>query len=568
MNSNSVACPLDCFDACEAVFHDDICKGSKEHKVTNGKLCVNFANLLKEDFNIDSYIENQKVSLDKALEQVVEKLKKTDPSNTLFYRGDGNLGVMQNAPKTFFSKYGSVMTKGSLCDEIGAQGLSQGRGGNVLNPPIENLIESDVIIVWGRNFTVTSPHMYNLVKDKTFITIDPICTPISKKSELHMQINPKTDHELALLLTRFTYMEDAEDEEFIEEFGEGADWFFDLAKARPVVSYEATTGISLNDVTKFFEIIKDKKVSLLLGLGIQKYNEGVQITRAVDSFAAYIGLHNKDVGGVWYLDESSYGYEQQLKANPKKTVSLPEVDYGSYDLVFIQGANPVVSAPNTKRVIEGLENTFVIFFGTTLNETSKYANIIIPASNFLTKRDVRLSYGHQYKTISNAVKPKVEGTISEYELTQFLNEKFDYESLIEQEKILDYYINTEVKKDYRIDSFEFLEELEVENLYEQKKENEFYFITAKRKENLNSQFKSDDKVYLHPNSGFNEADEVIVSSKVGSAKFIVSLSEDIKENCLFVFSGNRKANYLTSEKKDEEADSAIFQEVLVSIELS
>ena len=568
MNSNSVACPLDCFDACEAVFKDDICKGSKEHKVTNGKLCVNFANLLKENFNTKSFIENQEVSLDEALSNVVEKLKDSNSENTLFYRGDGNLGVMQNAPKTFFSKYGSVMTKGSLCDEIGAQGLAAGRGGKTINPPIENLINSDVIIVWGRNFSVTSPHMYNLVKDKTFITIDPVRTPIAKRSELHMQINPKTDHELALLLTRFAYMEDAEDTQFIEEFGEGADWFFDLAKGRPLVSYEATTGISLSNVTKFFELIKGKKVSLMLGLGIQKYNEGVQITRSVDSFAAYIGLHNKDVGGVWYLDESSYGYELQLKAAPKKTVPMPEVDFGSYDLVFIQGGNPVVSAPNTKRVIEGLEKSFVIFFGTTLNETSKYANIIIPASNFLTKKDVRLSYGHQYKAISNAVKPKVEGTISEYELAQYLNEKFQYEPLESEDKILEYYINTEVTKDYKVESFEFLEELEVENLYEEKDENEFYFITAKRKENLNSQFKSDDKVYLHPSSGFKDGDEVTVNSKIGSVQFIVSLNEDIKENCLFAFSGNRKANYLTNHKSDEEADSAMLQEVLVTIELS
>lgn len=49
---------------------------------------------------------------------------------------------------------------------------------------------------------------------------------MQKKSEIHFQLNPKTDHELALLFTRFAYMEDAEDEEFIEEFGNGADWFF------------------------------------------------------------------------------------------------------------------------------------------------------------------------------------------------------------------------------------------------------------------------------------------------------------------------------------------------------
>jgi len=567
LNKNSVACPLDCFDACEAVYENDKCKGSKEHPVTNGKLCVNFAHLLNENFLNESYLNNEKIPLSTSLNILVEKLKNTEPSKTLYYKGSGNLGVMQSSPKTFFSEYGATLTKGSLCDGGGGEGLTQGRG-SCVNPPIENLINSDVIIVWGRNFSVTSPHMYNLVKDKTFITIDPISTPIAKKSELHMQLNPKTDHELALLLTRFAYMEDVEDEEFIKNHAQGADWFFDLAKGRPVVSYEATTGVSLSEVTRFFEIIKDKKVSIMLGLGVQKYYEGAQIVRAIDSFAGYIGIHNKEAGGLWYLSDSSYGYENQFKVSPKKRVTLPEVDFSSYDLVFIQGGNPAVSAPNTKRVIEGLKNSFVVFFGTVLNETSEYADLIIPSSNFLTKKDLRLSYGHEFKAISNAVKEKNENTITEYELTQYLNDAFSFEKLEDEDKILNYYVEKNVEDAYKIETLEFIEELEIENLYESKEENEFYFITGKRKDNLNSQFNSDNTIHLHPNTGFKNEDEVLVRSQYGEAKFLVTINKDIKENCLFCYAGNRNANYLTTEKKDEESDSAMFQEVLVTIELS
>lgn len=564
---NSVACPLDCFDACEAIYENDKCKGSKKHKVTNGKLCINFANLLNEDFLKDSYLESNKITLEKSLEILEEKLKNTDPSKTIFYKGSGNLGIMQNAPKTFFSKYGATLTKGDLCEGPGSFGLEQGRS-HAANPPIQNLIDCDVIIVWGRNFSITSPHMYKLVKDKIFITIDPIATPIAKKSELHLQINPKTDYELALLLTRFAYMENLEDEEFIKNHGKGADWFFDLAKGRPIVSYEQSTGINLTSIAKFYEIIQNKKVSIVLGLGVQKYYEGSQIVRAIDSYAAYIGLHNKNVGGLWYIGDSSYEYENQFKTNPKKEVALPEVDFSSYDLVFIQGANPVVSSPNTKRVIEGLEKSFVIFYGTTLNETSKYANLIIPSSNFLSKKDIRLSYGHELKAISNEVVKKDKNTISEYELTQYLNKSFAFEELKSDDEILDSYKNTKLQNIWKIETFEFVEELEIENLYENKKDNEYYFITAKRKESLNSQFNSDDNVYIHPKNRFKDGDEVILSSKYGKANFIVKTSENIKEDCLFCFAGNRNSNYLTNYKSDQEANSAMFQEVLITIELS
>ncbi len=567
LDKSTIACPLDCFDACEAIYENGNCKGSKEHKVTNGKLCVNFANLLKEDFLKESYSNSKKISLEESLEILLEKLKNTEATKMLFYKGSGNLGVMQNAPKTFFSNYGATLTKGDLCEGPGSSGLFLGRG-HASNPSIQNLIDSDVIIVWGRNFSVTSPHMYNLVKDKTFITIDPIKTTIAKKSKLHMQINPKTDYELALLLTRFAYMEDMEDEEFIKNHGEGADWFFDLAKGRPLVSYEATTGISLTQLTKFHEIIKGKKVSIMLGLGVQKYYEGSQIVRAIDSYAAYIGLHNKNAGGLWYIGDSSYGYENQFKINPKKEVPLPEVDFSSYDLVFIQGANPVVSSPNTKRVIEGLKKSFVVFYGTTLNETSKYADLIIPSSDFLSKKDLRLSYGHELKAISSEVREKDENSISEYELTQYLNEAFSFKKLQNEDEILSSYKNTNLKDISKVETFEFIEELEIENLYEIKKEDEYYFITAKRKENLNSQFKSDDNVYLHSKSGYKTGDKVILSSQYGKASFMVSINDNIKEDCVFCFAGNKNSNYLTNHKSDEEANSAMFQEVLINIELS
>ena len=212
---------------------------------------------------------------------------------------------------------------------------------------------ADVIVVWGRNFSVTSSHMYNLVKDKTFVTIDPICTDIAKKSKIHMQINPKTDYELALLLTRFAHMQDLEDKEFIEEFGNNADDFFDISRGRPVVSYEATTGVPLSLVNDFFDLIENKNVAIMVGLGVQKYFEGSQIMRCIDSFAAFMGYHKKDAGGVWYLSNSATGYENQFEVKgTNKKVSIPKVDFGSYDLVFIQGANPVVSHPNTKKVIE------------------------------------------------------------------------------------------------------------------------------------------------------------------------------------------------------------------------
>lgn len=565
--NNKVACPLDCYDACQAEIIEENIKGSKEHKTTNGKLCVNFANLLKEENLETAYFNNEKISLDESLNILVEKLKSTTPAKTLFYKGSGNLGVMQSAPKNFFTQYGSTLTRGSLCDGGGGAGIEAGRT-NVINPPLEKLLNADVIVVWGRNFTDTSSHLYNLVKDKTFVTIDPVSTEIAKKSKIHMQINPKTDYELALLFTRFAYMQDLEDKEFIEEFGNGADWFFDVARNRPVVSYEATTGVPLSQVNDFFDLIENKSVAIVLGLGVQKYFEGSQITRCIDSFAAYMGYHKKEAGGVWYLSDSNFGYKKQFEIKgTNKKVSIPKVNFGSYDLVFIQGANPVVSHPNTKKVIEGLKDTFVVYFGTTYNDTCEYANLIIPSSSFLSKKDVRLSYGHEYKSISNIVKEKNPNTITEYELASFLIEQFGFEKLKEEDEIISYYENHKPTLE-EFETFEFVEEVDIEPLYKEKTSDNYYLITAKHKNSLNSQFAKDDFVYLNSATNFNNGDIVNISSKYGNAQFEVKINDDIKENCAFFYAGNKKVNYLTPNEEDESSFSAMYQEVLIEIELS
>lgn len=103
MNSNNlVACPLDCYDTCQGyVDEKGNIKGSSDHLVTNKKLCVNFANLLKEDFLKTAFYKNEEVNLDEALDVLVERLENTSSDKTLFYKGAGNLGVMQNCVKTF-----------------------------------------------------------------------------------------------------------------------------------------------------------------------------------------------------------------------------------------------------------------------------------------------------------------------------------------------------------------------------------------------------------------------------------------------------------------------------------
>jgi len=140
------ACPMDCLDACSIIYDNGVCKPSKG-AITQGKLCKLFGYLQSEQTLSDENIED-------TLEQVVQKLKEPN-KKVLYYKGLGNLGKLQAIPTQFFARLGATFTHtGMLCDNSGDAGLKMGRGSNV-NPPIEKLLKSEVIIVWRQNITET-----------------------------------------------------------------------------------------------------------------------------------------------------------------------------------------------------------------------------------------------------------------------------------------------------------------------------------------------------------------------------------------------------------------------------
>lgn len=562
--NNTVACPLDCFDACEAIYNNGKIKANKDHKTTAGKLCVNFANLLKEDYLNKAIYLQKDISLEESLNILINKLKQMKNKKTLYYKGSGNIGLLQSFPSLFFSEYGSDTHRGSLCDDIGSHGLKKSRGENV-NPSISNLINSDVIICWGRNFAITSSHMYHLVKDKTFITIDPIFNKTAKISDLHLDINPKKDYELALILSKIIFENNLHDKNFMDEHDSKE--FINLVYKESENISEHSLGFTFDKLDQFVNLIKNKKVSIMIGLGVQKYYEGSDIIRVIDSFAACLGLHNKNIkeGGVWYLSNSSYGFEKQIKSTFRNEISISEINYSSYDLVFIQAGDLVVSNPNSLKIINELKNTFVVYFGTTYNETCKYADLIIPSSSFLEKNDVRLSYGHEYKAISFK-QINAKNTISEYDLYKILYESFFDKKVIKENDVFEYYKNTKSEK-FVLNKYNFIDSLDIHDLSINMKDNEYYFITAKSKNSLNSQFKIDNKIYLHSSSNFKKDDQVLVKSIYGEYQFSVVISDKIKTKCALFYSGNRGANYLTADKSDKYAFSAAFQELVISIDI-
>jgi len=594
--SKTTACALDCYDACKIIVEEGgiaNIKGDSTHPVGNGALCT----LLNKSIHAQARIERPRVdgvevSMDEAMQAVKSAFEK--PSS-LLWRGSGNMGVMQEITNLIMERISGTLTHGSLCDGAGDAGIVEGRGVNK-NLPLEQIAKADTVVVWGRNVTVTNAHMMPFLEGKNLVVIDPVKTAIAKKADLHLQIQPRTDYYLAIMLARFVYMEDSQDTDWLEEFASEYEEFYDFTqehRIKPILEY---IGTDLGEMGKVLHFLREQKVVFLVGTGVQKYSTGDSALHAIDSLAALLGLFGKEGCGVHYLGNSKLGFDNPFDV-PCKTVSKVVTKFSEFDTVLVQGGNPAESMPDSSRVCKELEEVdTLIYFGLYENETSKRARIVIPAKNFFEKEDVRLSYGHQYVQKLNKI-VETEVGISEYAFTKYLFDAFNLEGLEDEEVYIDAWLEQCEEGEHGYvspaheevpyaegfgeegdDEFEFIDDYDDDFINtksltkvrtsEKNKltDDRLWLLSPKSNKALNTQFKRNHTVKVHPSLGYKEGEQVKVMSEYGTLELEVELSEDIRPNCVVITNNTVGLNSLTPSLVSNEGENACYQEVKVTLE--
>ena len=340
------------------------------------------------------------------------------------------------------------------------------------------------------------------------------------------------------------------------------------------------SGVAFDVIGDILHLIRGKKVSFLVGLGVQKYAHANQVLRAIDSFVAMLGFFGKEGCGVGYIADSGCGYANPFKVKTKKEDSVVNADFSKYDLVFIQGANPANQMPNSKSVRENLKNAgFVVYFGLHENETSKLADLIIPSCSFLEKEDVKLAYGHEYI----GYMPKlmdVKSGISEYDLTVKLMKKFGYEDLKSEKEYIDEIVSSNCieidgfkinkilssipyEKGFYTDNGKFRFYDEVDDDFVKEKDT-MYLLTAKWATSLNSQFEVNPYLHVPLGLGLKDGDKIELTSKYGDCEYEIRNDDRLRDDCFLLYSGNPNANMLTPSNMSDEGRSAVYQEMQVT----
>ncbi len=574
---DKTACPLDCYDACSVLVEDGKLKGDPDHPYTNGYLCPHLNHFWKQERLAQPRLHGRTVSMETALahlEKLVAEAK--DANGILHYRGSGNFGLMQAVTDHFFASIGATLTEGSLCDGAGEAGIIEGRGANRTLPP-EQIAKADVVMVWGRNIHTTNSHLLPFLKDKEIIVIDPVRTQLAEQADVFVQIKPAGDLFFAMLLARFIMIEGMHDTEYLETYGEEFEEYYELTQTVRIKAVLDKIGLTLGDIGRVLEKVRGKKLVILTGVGIQKYRHGAEVQRAIDAIGVLLGLFGKEGCGVGYLGASKAQIASPF-AKARRFEPKAAADFSDYDLVFVQGANPAAQMPDSNRVKDLLGKAgHLVYFGLYENETSRLAELVIPAKTFLEKHDIRTSYGHNALLEMPRCETSETG-IGEYELARALCLAFDVpieseahylehfracgetaggKILVKERQTLPYAGGFDTDDG----QFVFLDEYD----FDFDMDEGYFLITPKSRHSLNSQFARENALYMHPDCGFAEGAMLTAASEHGSVALPLRYDARLRPDCVLIYSGTPGVNNLTSQAMSYEGKNAAYQAVKIRV---
>ena len=277
-------CPLDCPDTCSltAIVEDDrlvAVRGSDANPYTDNAICSKVARGYPEFVHGQQRLsqplkrtgkrgsgEFTQVSWEEALDLVYDgfsnAINRFGAQSVLPLNYAGPHGELAGGSmdRRFFHKLGaSLLNRGPLCGAVRATAYSS-LFGAVPGMTPEQAVDSDLIVIWGNNVTVSNLHFAKVVKSARekgakVVTIDPKRTRIAEQSHLFLQVRPGTDVILAMAVAAELERRNKIDIAFVEKWTVGFDQFMQQARQYSIADVAAHCGLSVDDFHQFVESI-------------------------------------------------------------------------------------------------------------------------------------------------------------------------------------------------------------------------------------------------------------------------------------------------------------------------
>ncbi len=325
---------------------------------------------------------------------------------------------------------------------------------------IGEIRDADFLFVIGSNTSEAHPIIAMEMKQAvrrgaTLVVADPRAIWMTSIAEKHMQLKPGTDVWLLNAMAHVIVDEDLIDHQFINQQTENFESVKQAVAAYTPEKAEAITGVSAEDIRwTARRYATTEKAGIYYTLGITEHSHGTDNVYALANLVLMTGHLGKPSSGMNPLrGQNNVQGANDAGASPifypgYQRVDDPEV-HAKYETswgvplsttpglnlnemmkvagerikaFFIMGEDIVISEPNVLRLEAALNNVeFLIQQEPFLNETSRFADVIFPASVFAEKDGVFTNSERRVQRVRKAVNPPGEARVDWQILAQLAN---------------------------------------------------------------------------------------------------------------------------------------------------
>jgi anaerobic selenocysteine-containing dehydrogenase len=465
-------CSHDCPDSCGVLVTVDgsgravKVQGDPSHPVTQGFLCGKVAKYLDRVYAPDrilyplkrkpgvakgplkrgeEHAAFERISWDEALSAIAARLQQTadtyGPESILPYSYAGTIGVLGygSMDRRFFHRLGASQLDRTICSEAGGVAWNYVYG-RKLGTPTEDFRLAKLVVAWGANIHGNNVHLWPMVEQARrngarLIVIDPYKTRTAALADWHIAIRPGTDGALALGMMHVILREGLEDRAYIDEMTHGFDQLAERVRDYTPERVAVWTGMTPAEVEQLArEYATTRPAALRLNYGVQRSENGGTAVRAIAMLPALTGAWKYRGGGGQLSTSGAFQWNKKAVERPDLALASPIkrlarvvnmsalgqalTELGSdpkdgppVHALFVYNSNPGAIAPNLNTVRRGFlrPDLFTVVHDLFFNDTTDYADYILPATTFLEHTDIQGAYGHYFVQLSQqAIEPAGE----------------------------------------------------------------------------------------------------------------------------------------------------------------
>jgi len=429
------ACPLDCPDSCTldvTVERGRIVKidGGDTNPTTNNFICAKVRRFDERVYGEDRLLYPAvrkgrkgdgvftRVTWDEALDHIAQRMTEiraqwgAEAILPFCYGGSNGPLTQDTNDAALFRGFKTSRLARTVCAApTGAANM--GLYGKMAGVVYQDYVHARLIVLWGVNPAASGIHLVPYLKEARqagakLVVLDPRATSLARQADLHIPLRPGTDLPVALSIHRYLFENGHADRTFLAEHTRGAeqlraqaqDWTFERAADE--------AGVDRAALERFAEMYAASSPALVrCGWGLERNRNGGSAAAAVLALPAVAGKFKVRGGGFSMSNSAALGIRAAtwMNATPEPATRLVNMNHlgralleysdPPVQMLFVYNCNPLATMPDQNRVLEGLkrEDLFTVVFEQVFTDTTRYADVLLPATTFLEHYDVAKSYG-------------------------------------------------------------------------------------------------------------------------------------------------------------------------------